>query len=175
MRRREVVEVAEDENGTKSETMTLTLFINFSYFSERPPAIASFTMAAGGMSWKEELDKLTKFSSDNTSFVSNNTGNKNIVDLILSACSVGGPMIDLEKIEPGKKPVQLEESDSDIMINTTEESVDARAKISSGGRGRGRRPTQEDDGFISRQIAETLCTGHRSGGSSGNGASSSCS
>ena len=47
MRRREVVEVAEDENGTKSETMTLTLFINFSYFSERPPAIASCIIRHG--------------------------------------------------------------------------------------------------------------------------------
>ena len=77
-------------------------------------------------------------------------------------------MTDLEKMQPGKKSVHLEEPDSGKMLNA------AAGKTSSAGRGR--RLTEDyDDGFISRQIAETLGTGHRSGGSSGNVASSSCS
>ena len=70
-------------------------------------------------------------------------------------------MTDLEKMQPGKKSVHLEEPDSGKMLNA------AAGKTSSAGRGR--RLTEDyDDGFISRQIAETLGTGHRSGGSSGN-------
>ena len=70
-------------------------------------------------------------------------------------------MTDLEQMQPGKKSVHLEEPDSGKMLNA------AAGKTSSAGRGR--RLTEDyDDGFISRQIAETLGTGHRSGGSSGN-------